>query len=272
MGFSGARLPPERGGSERVVRRVSVGRGKPFPPPKVIMKIQVYNQNADSIGEIEISDQIFAVKPSLHLLAEAVRAQANNARKGLAHTKTRGEVSGGGKKPWRQKGTGRARAGSTRSPLWRHGGITFGPRSDRNWSLKINKKAKTKALFMSLSDKVKDGRLIVIEDINLETPKTKEFVKFMQAFQSKMDILGKKQMLVLPKKNDSLIRASRNLQAVTTVLATSLNVTDILKADSMFVLKDSLPVIEKTYLKETTKQLSQKPQATKSTEQSENPK
>ncbi|HMR55076.1 MAG TPA: 50S ribosomal protein L4 [Candidatus Doudnabacteria bacterium] len=217
------------------------------------MKIQVYNQNAESTGEIEISDQIFAIKPSLHLLAEAVRAQANNARKGLAHTKTRGDVSGGGKKPWRQKGTGRARAGSTRSPLWRHGGVTFGPRSDRNWSLKINKKAKTKALFMSLSDKVKDGRLIVVEGVNLETPKTKEFIKFMQAFQSKMDILGKKQMLVLPKKDESLVRASRNLQAVTTALATSLNVTDILKADSMFILKDSLSVIEKTYLKESTK-------------------
>ncbi|HAG27260.1 TPA: 50S ribosomal protein L4 [Patescibacteria group bacterium] len=242
------------------------------------MKIQVYNQNAESTGEIEISDQIFAVKPSLHLLAEAVRAQANNARKGLAHTKTRGDVSGGGKKPWRQKGTGRARAGSTRSPLWRHGGVTFGPRSDRNWSLKINKKAKTKALFMSLSDKAKDGRLIVVEGVNLETPKTKEFIKFMQAFQSKMDILGKRQMLVLPKKDDSLVRASRNLQAVTTTLATSLNVTDILKADSMFILKDSLPVIEKTYLKATAEQSSQKPQATKSrglsgnSEQKETPK
>ncbi len=222
------------------------------------MKIQVYNQNAESTGEIEISDQIFAVKPSLHLLAEAVRAQANNARKGLAHTKTRGDVSGGGKKPWRQKGTGRARAGSTRSPLWRHGGVTFGPRSDRNWSLKINKKAKTKALFMSLSDKAKDGRLIVVEGVNLETPKTKEFIKFMQAFQSKMDILGKKQMLVLPKKDDSLVRASRNLQAVTTTLATSLNVTDILKADSMFILKDSLSVIEKTYLRDAVKKTAAK--------------
>lgn len=214
------------------------------------MKIAVYNQNAESVGEIEVSDKIFAVKPSLHLLAEAVRAQANNARKGLAHTKTRGEVSGGGKKPWRQKGTGRARAGSTRSPIWRHGGITFGPRSDRNWSLKINKKAKTKALFMSLSDKAKDGRLIIVEGINLEAPKTKEFIKFMQAFHAKLDTLGKKQMVVMPKKDETLVRASRNLPEISTAFATSLNVTDILKADSMLVMKDSLPVIEKTYLKE----------------------
>lgn len=215
------------------------------------MKIAVYNQDAEAVGDIEVSDKIFGVKPSLHLLAEAVRAQANNARKGLAHTKTRGDVSGGGKKPWRQKGTGRARAGSTRSPLWRHGGVTFGPRSDRNWSLKINKKAKTKALFMSLSDKAKDGKLIIIDSFNLETPKTKEFIKFMSAFHTKLNGLGKKQMLVTAKKDDALVRASRNLQEVTTSLATSLNVTDILKADTMLVMKDSLPVIEKTYLKDS---------------------
>lgn len=217
------------------------------------MKIAVYNQNAEPQGEIEVSEKIFGVKPSLHLLAEAVRAQANNARKGLAHTKTRGEVSGGGKKPWRQKGTGRARAGSTRSPLWRHGGVTFGPRSDRNWSLKINKKAKVKALFMSLSDKARDGRLIVVEGLNMEAPKTKEFLKFMTAFHTKLNNLGKKQMVVMPKKDDSIVRASRNLPEITTTLATSLNVTDILKADSMLVLKDSLSVIEKTYLKDTKK-------------------
>jgi large subunit ribosomal protein L4 len=215
------------------------------------MKIQVYNQNAESVGEVEVSDKIFGVKPSLHLLAEAVRAQANNARKGLANTKTRGEVSGGGKKPWRQKGTGRARAGSTRSPLWRHGGVTFGPRSDRNWSIKINKKAKTKALFMSLSDKAKDGKFIIVEGLNMEAPKTKEFIKFMTAFHTKIDGLGKKQMIVMPKKDESLVRASRNLPEITTTLAASLNVTDILKADSMLVMKDSLAVIEKIYLKDS---------------------
>lgn len=217
------------------------------------MKIQVYNQNAEAVGEMEVSDSIFAVKPSLHLMAESVRAQANNARKGLANTKTRGEVSGGGKKPWKQKGTGRARAGSTRSPIWRHGGVTFGPTSDRNWSVKINKKAKTKALFMSLSDKARDGKFIIIEGINLETPKTKEFIKVMEAFHSKLTVLGNKQMMVLPKKDDSLIRASRNLQEINTAFAASLNITDILKADSMLVMKDSLKVIERTYLKEAGK-------------------
>src|SRR5204862_1502835 len=136
--------------------------------------------------DIELNDKIYAVKPTLHLLAEAVRVQASNARKGLANTKTRGEVSGGGKKPWKQKGTGRARVGSIRSPIWRHGGITFGPTSDRNWELKMNKKAKTKALFMSLSDKAKNNRFIVIDQISFEQPKTKEFVKVLADLRLKI--------------------------------------------------------------------------------------
>lgn len=217
------------------------------------MKVQVYNQNAEAVGEMELNDKIYAVKPSLHLLAEAVRVQESNARKGLANTKTRGEVSGGGKKPWKQKGTGRARVGSTRSPIWRHGGITFGPTSDRNWELKINKKAKTKALFMSLSDKVKDGRLIVVEGFNLEAVKTKEFLKIMEAFNSKLDTLGRKRMLVISKSTDNVVKASRNVPSISTALATSLNVRDVLNADSMFILKDSLSVIEKTYLKTSVK-------------------
>lgn len=216
------------------------------------MKISVYNQKAEVVGEIDLNDKIFAVKPTLHLMAESVRIQASNARKGLANTKTRGEVSGGGKKPWKQKGTGRARVGSTRSPIWRHGGITFGPTSDRNWSLKINKKAKTKALFMSLSDKVTDGKLIVIEGIDMQ-PKTKEFVQIMKSFETKLNGLGKNQLFVTPKKDDTITRASRNIPNLKTVNASSLNITDVLKADTCVVLKDSLSVIEKTYLKGTSK-------------------
>ena len=140
------------------------------------MKTTVYNQKGESVGEVELNSKIFEVKPNMHLLAEAVRIQQSNSRSGNANTKTRGEVSGGGKKPWKQKGTGRARAGSTRSPIWRHGGVTFGPRANQNWELKINKKAKTKALFMSLSDKAKNGSVIVIDQIALDQPKTKEFV------------------------------------------------------------------------------------------------
>jgi len=201
------------------------------------------------IGDLELNSKIFDVKPNQHLLAEAVRIQQSNSRKGTSNTKTRGEVSGGGKKPWKQKGTGRARAGSTRSPIWRHGGITFGPRSNRNWRLKINKKSKTAALFMALSDKAKEHQFIVVDQIILDQPKTKEFVKIWTEFMSKLKDSGKKPILVLPKKDDKIIRSTKNLKSLSTIFANSLNVVDVLKADSMIVLKDSLAVIEKTYLK-----------------------
>lgn len=213
------------------------------------MKVSVYNQKGEVVGDVELNSKIFDVKPNIHLLAEAVRIQQSNARGGLAHTKNRGEVSGGGKKPWKQKGTGRARVGSIRSPIWRHGGITFGPRSTRNWELKINKKAKTRALFMSLSDKVKENQFIVVDQIVLDNPKTKDFVKVFNTIKTGAKLSGKKQLLVTPKKDDKLVRSSRNLREVTSILASSLNILDVLKADTMIVLKDSLPVIEKTYLK-----------------------
>lgn len=209
------------------------------------MKATLYNQKGESVGEVQLNEKIFGVKPKMHLLAEAVRISQSNSRQGTSNTKTRGEVRGGGKKPWKQKGTGRARAGSTRSPIWRHGGITFGPRSNQNWELKLNKKAKIKALFMSLSDKALENRLFVIDQIDLSAPKTKEFVKVLGNFKD----LGRNRMVVMPKKDDKIHRASRNLQGVSTVYANSINLVDVLKADSLVVLKDALPVIEKTYLK-----------------------
>jgi large subunit ribosomal protein L4 len=217
------------------------------------MKVAVYNQKGEQVGDVELNPKVFEVKPNSHLLAEAVRVQLSNSRGGTANTKTRGEVRGGGKKPWKQKGTGRARAGSTRSPIWRHGGITFGPRANRNWELKINKKAKTAALFMSLSDKVKEHQFIVVDQINLDQPKTKEFVKFLGDLKTGVKDFGKKQLLVMPKKDDKLFRGSRNLKTVTSVLANSLNILDVITANTMVVLKDSLPVIEKTYLKNSKK-------------------
>lgn len=213
------------------------------------MKTPLYNQNAEKVGEVDLNAKIFEVKPSVHLLAEAVRTQLSNARKGLAHTKTRGEVSGGGKKPWKQKGTGRARAGSTRGPIWRHGGVALGPRSDRNWELKINKKAKTKALFMSLSEKAKAGKLIVIDKLTVELPKTKEFVKILAGFKKNNVELGRKQMFLIPKNDLMLTRISKNIPSVSPTLANSLNVVDVMKADSIIILSDSLTVIEKTYLR-----------------------
>jgi large subunit ribosomal protein L4 len=211
------------------------------------MKVSLYNQNAETVGEIELNSKVFEVKPNKHLLAEAVRVYLSNARQGTSNTKTRGEVSGGGKKPWKQKGTGRARAGSTRSPIWRHGGVTFGPRANRNWTLKLNKKSARQALFMGLSDKAADNKLFVIDGIKLENAKTKEFVKVITGFKKQMD-LGKKQLFVIPN-DKNLVRASRNVSAVTPIMANSLNLHEVLRADSMIVLKDALATIEKTYLK-----------------------
>ncbi|MFA5991226.1 MAG: 50S ribosomal protein L4 [Candidatus Doudnabacteria bacterium] len=213
------------------------------------MKVNLYNQKGEVIGDVELNSKIFDVKPNAHLLAEAVRIHQANSRQGSSHTKNRGEVSGGGKKPWKQKGTGRARVGSTRSPIWRHGGITFGPRSNRNWELKINKKAKSQALFMTLTDKVKENQFIVVDQIALTEPKTKELVKVFADLHKGIKTLGKKQMLITPKKDDKLARSSRNLKSITSVLANSLNLVDVLKANSIIILKDSLPVVEKTYLK-----------------------
>lgn len=213
------------------------------------MKVSLYNQQAEVVGDIELNSKIFEIKPQLHLMAESVYVQQSNSRKGLAHTKTRGDVSGGGKKPWKQKGTGRARAGSIRSPIWRHGGVALGPTSDRNWERKINKKAKAKALFMSLSDKAAHNKIVVLDAIDLKTPKTKEFNAIVAKLQSQVKDLGKKFLFVLPKQVDALTKSARNLTAITPILATSLNIVEVMKADSLIVMKDSLSVIEKTYLK-----------------------
>ena len=213
------------------------------------MKVSVYNQNAGIIGEVELNPKIFEVELKQHLLAEVSRIQLSNARQGGANTKTRGEVRGGGRKPWKQKGTGRARAGSIRSPIWRGGGITFGPRAKRNWELKINKKAKQQALFMTLSDKAKDNKFIVVDKIDLSEIKTKELVKIISGFKKSVKDFGKQYLLVLPVNDEKLIKSARNIPGLETIFAKSLNVVEILKADNMIVLKDSLAVIEKTYLK-----------------------
>lgn len=213
------------------------------------MKIPVYNQKAEQIEDIEVNPKVFDVKINKHLLAEAVRIQLANARQGSSNTKTRGEVRGGGKKPWKQKGTGRARAGSIRSPIWRHGGVTFGPRANRNWELKINKQSKRQSLFMGLSDKVKNKQFFLIDQINLDGIKTKSIVKILQDFKKQHSEFGKKQLLILPKTDSILVKSVRNIPRIKTIIANSLNIVDVLKADSILALKTVLPVIEKTYLK-----------------------
>lgn len=204
--------------------------------------VPVYNQDGKVTGELELSAGRFGVKIRPSVVHLAVVAQQANARHAVAHTKTRGEISGGGKKPWKQKGTGRARAGSSRSPIWVGGGITFGPRSNRNFALKINKKTKQKALFMALSDKVANGNFIVLEAFEPKAPKTKEMAGLVKRLPVKRSAL-----YVIAKSNPSLVRMARNLQKVHVVTSNSLNVVDVLHAGSVVFEKSAIPAFEKVY-------------------------
>ncbi|MEJ0021352.1 MAG: 50S ribosomal protein L4 [Candidatus Doudnabacteria bacterium] len=210
-------------------------------------KTSVYNQTGEKVTELDLNPKIFGIeKIDGNLVHSAVRTQRNNARRSIAHTKNRGEVAGSGKKPWKQKGTGRARAGSVRSPIWRHGGVTFGPTSARNWSLKMNKSAQRKAMFSVLTDKVNEHKLVIVESFD-NTAKSKELAAKLAVVAGKAEF-GKKYLLVLATHNKDLERAARNLENVKVLYADRLNVLDLLKHD-VLVLKDALPIIEKTYLK-----------------------
>ncbi len=221
------------------------------------MKVQVYNTNGEVVGDIELADQLFGIKPNQHLMAESVRVQLSNKRTGLAHTKTRGEVRGGGKKPWKQKGTGRARVGSIRSPLWRHGGVTFGPKSSRNWSLKMNREAKTQALLMALSDKVKHNKFFVLEHLELPEQKTKAAAAFLNSFANKLS-LGNRNLLLFSDSRQLVARAFRNLPRVTMASAKNLNIVDILKATDIVLPKESVEVLHNIFKRQTAKRVSKK--------------
>ncbi len=188
------------------------------------MKTAVYNKQSEKVGEVELSDAIFARPWNAPLIHQIVVALAANRRKPIAHTKDRSEVSGGGKKPWRQKGTGRSRHGSIRSPLWRGGGITFGPRNDRDFSQKINKKMTRAALYVALSKKLADGELRIIDDLAIAQAKTKELKWVPQST-----------LLVPAPDNKMLYRASANLPRVKTLAAQSLNVEDVMKYKNILI-------------------------------------
>lgn len=208
------------------------------------MTTKLYNQSGEEVGTVELPDKIFNLKVNPDLLHQAVVSQMANARRPLAHAKGRGEVRGGGKKPWRQKGTGRARHGSIRSPIWKGGGVTHGPTKDKVYSRKMNKKARQKALFMALSSKVKDGKLVVIDSVVLDQLKTKKMKEVLDKISPQ-----KKDSVLLIQPDAKLVRAIRNLPFAKALRADSLNVVDILKKKYLILLKEAIPVIEKTYLK-----------------------
>lgn len=217
------------------------------------MKTSLYNQTAEVIGEVNLPDNVFGLKMNPDLVQQVLEAHLGNARKVLAHTKGRGEVRGGGKKPWKQKGTGRARHASIRSPIWKGGGVTFGPTKERNFAKKINKKMKRKALFMVLSSKIKDNQLLALDGFNFNKYKTKEAQKITKALSQKLAgyRTSKKKsdsiLFVTPGKEAAAAKAFKNLPRIGLISADSLNIKDILKNKFLILLKDSVSVIEKTY-------------------------
>jgi len=210
-----------------------------------MLKVKVYNLEGKEIEEMKLDPRVFGLEINPALVHQVAMAQQANARQKLAHTKTKAEVRGGGRKPWQQKGTGRARAGSSRSPLWIGGGVTFGPRKEREFGQKINKKMKQKALFMTLSDKVKENTLVVLEKLELAKIKTKDLVKIL----NKLPVKKGSTLIVLEKKNEIIVKSARNVKNLKTILADSLNVLDILKYKYLLIDKTGIKKALATYKK-----------------------
>lgn len=205
-------------------------------------KISVYNSEGKAVRDVELAPERYEVKAKPSLVHDVLVALRANARRSIAHTKTRGEVRGGGKKPWKQKGTGRARHGSIRSPIWVGGGITFGPRSERNFSVKLNKKLKRKALFMILSDKVAAGKLLLVDPINTETPKTKIVAELLKKLPVDRTVL-----LVTAGPNPELIRMVRNLPNVKLVTANSVSLLDLLRFRTVIFEEEAFRAFDNQY-------------------------
>ena len=203
-------------------------------------KVSVYNMEGKEVGTIELNDAVFGVEVNEHLVHMAVVQQLANNRQGTQKAKTRSEVSGGGRKPWRQKGTGHARQGSTRSPQWTGGGVVFAP-APRDYYFKINKKEKRAALKSVLTSRVLDNKLIVVDELKFDEIKTKKF-------QAVMDNLKVKKALVVIADNDEKVTMSaRNIPTVKTALVNSINVYDILKGDTLVLTRDAVAKIEEVY-------------------------
>ncbi len=201
----------------------------------------VFDKTGKKVSDIALSDAIFAITPNASAMHLCVVAYLANQRQGTQSTLTRAEVRGGGKKPWRQKGSGRARQGSIRSPQWTHGGVALGPKP-REYGKTVNKKVRRLAMKSALSSKVAAEELIVLDSLEMNEIKTKEVVSVLKALET-----GKKVLIVLPEKNETVYRSARNIKGVKTTLVSTLNVYDILNCDSLIVLKDAVSKIEEVY-------------------------
>ena len=202
--------------------------------------VSVLNMEGSEVGTIELSDAVFGVEVNEHLVHQAVLNQLANNRQGTQKAKTRSEVSGGGRKPWRQKGTGHARQGSTRSPQWTGGGVVFAPKP-RDYSIKLNKKERRLAIKSALTTKVNESKLIVLDSFELDEIKTKKFVAVMN------NLKAEKALVVLNEKNDNVIKSANNVPTVKTALTNTINVYDILKYDTLVLTQDAVATIQEVY-------------------------
>lgn len=205
------------------------------------MEVKVYNMEGKDVGTIALKDDIFAVPVNVALLHEAVKNYLANQRQGTQSTLTRTEVKGGGKKPWRQKGTGRARQGSTRSPQWRHGGVALGPKP-RSYRYTINKKAKRLAMKSAFSSKVAEGKFIVLDALDFAEIKTKSMVKVLDALK-----VDSKALVVLDGPNKNVVQSAKNIPDVKTLYVNTLNVYDVIKYDKFIVTKSAVEKMEEVY-------------------------
>lgn len=204
-------------------------------------KVALYDINGSQVGDIELSDAIFGIEMNNHAMYEAVKNYLANQRQGTQSAKTRAEVRGGGRKPWRQKGTGRARQGSIRAPQWKGGGVVFAPKP-RDYSYSIPKKVKRLALKSALTSKVVDKEIIVLDSLTLEQAKTKEMVKVLSNLKA-----SKKSLIVIPERDENVIRAASNIPGVKTAYVNTINVYDILNCDSFIITKDAVNKVEEVY-------------------------
>ncbi|MGI6433825.1 MAG: 50S ribosomal protein L4 [Syntrophomonadaceae bacterium] len=204
-------------------------------------KVAIYNMSGAQIGELEISDEVFGITPNQAVLHQFIKMQLNNRRVGTASTKTRAEVRGGGRKPWRQKGTGRARVGSSRNPLWRTGGIAFGPRP-RDYSYVLPRKVRRLAMRSALSSKVLDNNLIVLDELKFDLPKTKAMLQTLDSLQ-----VDKKTLVVIADADENVIKSARNIPGVKPLAVDYMNVYDLMNYDVLLITKDAVARVEEVF-------------------------
>lgn len=207
------------------------------------MVVDLFNNLAEVIGKVEVPKRIFGRKWNPDLVHQALVAQEKNSRKNLAHVKNRAEVSGGGRKPWKQKHTGRSRQGSIRSPIWVGGGVAHGPTKERNYSVKINKKMKQAATFSALSRRLKEGEIRFVDSFEIKEPKTKSVFEMLKRFSGRAP-----DILIIPAiTNKNIYRATNNLPKVSALDPRTLNIRDILLYKQILIEKEAIPLFETTY-------------------------